>query len=402
MNVSPPDPLVTFAYRGRGPSGQSVSGTIDAGDHAAATALLESLGVDVVELARVDRPRRGKPLSGGEFAAFNQQLAHLTRAGLPIESGLRLIAQESRGRLAQSIHRVADEVERGRPLGEAFKAHRGEFPPLYGELIDAGVAGNNLPAMLFNLSRHHELVGRLRNAVWQALAYPLVVLLALLLVMLVLSVWVIPQFQEIYQDFDTELPGLTLLLLRAADAAPVVLVALIVVVVAAPVGWRLLQASGHDAMVSDALGTPLPLIGPVLKRSLVARWCDAVRVGVEAGLDLPRSMRLAAQAIGSPGLARDTQRMAATLERGERIGEAGGLYVLPASVPAAMDLSTNQTQLADTLDTLTQMYRQQAEARMGFVTALMTPLLIGLLGVVIGFTVLALFLPLMRITTSIM
>lgn len=396
-------PTNTFIYRGESVAGHALSGSVDARDADEARAMLDQMGVRVAELAPADRPRRVWAIGGADFAAFNQQLAHLTQAGLPVEAGLRLIAQEARTpRLRASIRQVAEEIERGRPMGEAFAAHRGQFPSLYGQVIDAGVATHNLPGVLFNLNRHMELAARLRAAVWQALAYPIVVIAGLAAVLLFLSLYVMPQFVEIFTDFDTELPSLTGLVLSAVGWGPPILITVLAAIAALPLVWAALRATGQDAVVADALVLPLPLVGPVLRRNLVARWCDAVRLGVEAGMDLPRAMRLAAQAMGSPSIEQDTGRLVASVEAGRPLSAAGTLSVLPPSVPTAIDLAAPRGNLAEALETLTSLYRQQAELRISTVNVLLTPVLLLIIGVVIGMIVIAMFLPLINVMQSVM
>src|SRR5437762_8585338 len=159
-------PHSTFAYIAQTFDGRSMSGTIDAVNVDDAAKRLSDLRLRVIHLDPIQRPVRAKPLNGEDFAAFNQQLAHLSAAGLPIEQGLRLIAEDFRhGGLAQSVRNISNELERGVSLGDAFKRHEKEFPVLYGTLVDAGVRTNNLPAVLLNLGRHLEMVARLRAAV---------------------------------------------------------------------------------------------------------------------------------------------------------------------------------------------------------------------------------------------
>src|ERR1043165_6288520 len=141
-----------FAYQAQTVEGQPISGTIEATDFEHATRLLQALRLRVLSLEPEPVAPRPKPLRGEDFSIFNQQLAQLTAAGLPVEHGLRLIAQDMRsGRLAETIRQVAEELERGTPMGEAFEKYHTHFPPLYGKLVEAGVRSNNLPAMLLNL-----------------------------------------------------------------------------------------------------------------------------------------------------------------------------------------------------------------------------------------------------------
>src|SRR5690348_3994949 len=195
-------PLTAFAYTAQTFEGAPMSGTIDAADLDDASKRLSNLRLRVIRIDPANKPVRAKPLNGIDFAVFNQQLAHLSGAGLPIEQGLRLIAEDLRhGGLAQSVREVSEELERGVPLDEAFKRHEKQFPPLYGTLIDAGVRTGNLPAVLLNLGRHLELVARLRAAVWRSASYPLTVVAGLLLVLLFLGRYVLPQFADMYRHW---------------------------------------------------------------------------------------------------------------------------------------------------------------------------------------------------------
>ena len=384
----------TFAYRAQSVDGQPLSGTIDAESADHARERLESLRLRVLDLQPAAASPAVRPLRGEDFLTFNQQLAHLTAAGLPLEHGLRLIAQDMRrGRVANTIRQIADELEKGVPLGQAFEKHSSQFPPAYGRLINAGVQTNNLSGMLLNLGEHLRTLSQLRAALWRALAYPLVVFVALCCVVAFLGGWVFPQFADVYRIWGTQLPWATQFLLDHGKAIAGLFLALAGLVVAALILARVLRMTGRQGWLRDAVGLRLPLVGPVIGRSLVSRWCDAVRLGVIGGMDLPRAMLTAADAVGSERLRRDAERMAAKLEAGQAITAGESFDVLPATVPAAIDLSGAHGGLPQTLGTLSQMYQQQAQTRVGLIPAVLTPLLLTLLTGVIGFIILAMFLP---------
>src|SRR5437763_3453156 len=152
-------PLASFAYLATTSEGEQVQGNIEAYDLQDASRRLAAMQLQVASLAPAGKAIRAKPIGAADFIAFNQQLAQLTAAGLPIEQGLRLIAQDlRRGRMRSSIHNVVAELERGMPLSEAFERHQQNFPPLYSRLLDAGIRSGNLPAMLLNIGRHAAMV----------------------------------------------------------------------------------------------------------------------------------------------------------------------------------------------------------------------------------------------------
>ena len=401
MTADHPD---AFAYQAQTAEGQTLAGTIEAISVEHAQRLLQSLRLRVLQIEPVaGRTPRAKRISGDDFLSFNQQLSHLTTAGLPIEHGLRLIAQDMRtGGLRTTVQQVAAELESGTPLDQAFAKHRDKFPPLYARLIAAGVAASNLPGMLLSLGRHMDMVYRLRAMLWRVFAYPIMVLAALGVVLLFLTMAVIPQFEKIFRDFGIKLPALTLFLLSSTKWMPVLLILIAAVAVLAALLWHFAKLGGQDRAIVDAVILPMPLVGPVIKRNMIARWCDAVRLGVEAGLDLPRAIELAGEAVASPRLMRDSFEIIGAINSGKAPDAViGSTRLLPATVPAAMTLAQQNNDLPRTLATLSEMYQQQAETRLNLVPGLLMPIRVLIMAVLIGMVILGLFMPFISLIQSI-
>jgi type IV pilus assembly protein PilC len=391
-----------FHYEAQAPGGEALSGELMAESAARARLLLDEANLRVLTL-EAQPATRGKRLTGMDFLAFNQQLAQLTAVGLPVHSGLRLIAADMRSsRLQRSVQAVADDLESGRSLSEAFERHRDQFPPLYAQLIAAGVKANRLPDVLMNLGRHLELVHRVRTSIWRAAAYPMVVLGALLLVLLFLGVYIVPTFAEIFEDFDTVLPWLTSLVVRAADFTIPVVGTLLGLVLLVPLLAVVAQLTGTGAWMTDHLAMRLPLIGPVLRRNVAARWANALQLGVRAGLDLPRAIDLAGDTVQSLRAQEDGQKLARTIAEGRSISDHPPLDVLPAAVPAAIELGSRRHDLAALLGDIAVMYEQQTQLRLAAMEAMLGPILLIFIGCLIGTVVMALFMPLVALTQAVM
>jgi type II secretory pathway component PulF len=395
-------PSNAFAYQAQTLQGQPVAGTIDAADVEQAQRLLAGLRLRVLQIEPAKESTRGRPLKADDFAAFNLQLAHLTAAGMPVEHGLRLIAQDMRrGRLKTTINQLSAELEKGTPLEQAFENYKDRFPPLYSKLVAAGVRSGDLPGVLLNLGRHMDLVQRLRAAIWRASTYPLMVLAGLALVITFLSLVVIPQFQLMFRDFGVQLPIMTRALLSVPNWMPYVLLAAAIILVALVIAVQMIRRSRSAAAVTDALVLPMPLIGPVLRWNLVARWCDALKLGVLAGMDLPRSIELAGDVVGSPALRRDGDEISGALQAGKPIDAVEHTRLLPATVVAAMAMSSNNHDLPAAMTMLSDMYQQQSEARLTLIPSLLAPVLIIVVAVVIGFVIAGLFLPFINLLHAI-
>jgi type II secretory pathway component PulF len=401
------DPIAAFAFSAQSTAGEPLTGTINAADVTDASRKLHALQLRVVELDPIrSQVQKGKRLDGDDFAAFNTQLAYLATAGLPIEKSMRLIADDMRtGALSQTVNQVAADLESGRSLPEAFAQHAKQFPPLYSQLLNAGIRTGNLPGMLLGLGRHLDMTRRLRGMLWRAASYPLVVFASLLMVVAFLGIIVFPQFKAIFFDFKVELPVITQLAMSFSDFLvsdwPILLGILIAVVIGPPILLGSVKSPLAQQQIKEFILIPIPVIGPAVKRNLLARWCDALKLGVEAGLDLPAAITLAGQAVGSPRLIRDGQILVETLSAGQPLDDKVKTRWIPQTVLVVLSAAERNHDLPSGLNTLSLMFQQQAEMKMATIPTVLTPLLIILIACIIGFVVVAMFAPMIALIQSV-
>ena len=393
-------PLRPFRYRAQTTDGRVLDGQIDAADADDAHLRLREMGLIIIDIDGESKPSP-RALHGDDFAAFNQQLAHLTAAGMPVERGLRLIAQDMKGgRLAETIRSVAKSLEQGQSLPQAFEAHRSLFPPVYAHLMQAGITSGNLPGMLLNIGRHLELVTRLRRSIWRAVLYPILVFVMLAAMIVFFSLSVLPTYQEIFIDWDVELPRLTVLVMDSSLWLPAVMIFGVLAMLLLPVVLGLLRRSGETDWLMDRVLVRLPLLGPVLRSNLVARWLDVLHMGLRAGLDLPAATALSGNAVGSERLQHDGKLLSDALSHGESI-ETIRPQLLPATVLAAIELAPSHGDLPSVIADMSRMYEQQADLRLGFMEVLMAPLTLLVVGAVMSIIIMAMMLPLVTLIQAV-
>ena len=388
----------TYDYDAQADDGSRFSGSLEATDAERAMNRLRSMRLRVTELhPREPSSRPTRPLRGSDFIAFNEQIAHLAAAGLPLEAGLRLIADELRGgRLGNAVNALASDLEGGTPIADAFEKHRANFPPLYGRLVGAGVRSGNLSAVLLSLGKHLELVQRLRSVLWRTLSYPALVLITTVGLIMFLAIVVVPKYKQIFVEFHLKLPAATVAMLEIARVLPVIFAVLAVVAVIVVVVWIIASRTGHGMFLVEHLVLPLPLVGPLLRAEIVARWCDTVRLGVQAGMDLPQAIALAADSTGSGALAADGQLLISSLSSGAPLTSVR-TRILPATVPTTMQLASGHNNLAEAMGTLSDLYQRQAEMRLAALPTVLSPLMVLFIASVIGFVVVALAMPLVSL-----
>jgi type II secretory pathway component PulF len=375
-----------------------------------------------LRVTRIEPEPKKKPTAvafrAAEFLAFNQQLAQLTSRGLPIERSLRLMAGEIRSRRqARAIRQIADDLEAGKPLSQAFGDHRGGFPPLYGRLLDAGVRTNNLSAMLLNLGRHVELLQRLRGAMWRAASYPLMVLTALLLVLGFIWIYIIPRLLSLAGPLILYKRGRWGFLTTNGPVTGTVLdtflpiawwisssiMTLIGIVLLSVVFFSIVARLSFGRRLLERLVIPIPLVGPVVRWNLLARWCDALHLGVQAGLDLPAALALASDAVDSAALRSDTRRMIDAVSAGQSLDSLiESTRMLPPVVPASLQLGAEQNDLPATTAMLAKMYQEQSEVRLGVLPQVLSPLLLILTAVCIGLAIASALLPMVLVLRTLM
>ncbi len=255
------------------------------------------------------------------------------------------------------------------------------------------------------------MIRRLRASLWRACSYPLMVLAALAIVLIFLNMIVFPQFRHLYDQFypvpvhsvwgtymgverHAELPLYMQFVFAFGATIPYLVAGIFLLLIVFPILLRVIDRGGTGLF--ETIIFRVPLIGPILRQSLIARWCDAARLGVNAGMDLPGAIRLAGDAVASPGLTQSGTAMAAHLERGESLSTLPSLGLLPRTIPAAIELSSTTNNLPETLDSLSQMYRRQAQSRLDTLPTILTPLLLLLIAILIGITLGGLLFPLFQ------
>jgi type II secretory pathway component PulF len=395
-NPTAAPPEVAFAYQAQTAAGQPLSGTIDAPDIAIAAAKLQSLQIHYTLLEPVQKPARARSFGAADFLAFNRQLAQLTSAGLPIERTLRLLASEMRAPQQRAVEQIAADLEKGVPLGTAFGARKGVFPPLYGMLLDAGVRSNNLPAMLLNLGRHLETMQRLRAAVWRAAAYPLMVLISLALVLSFICLYLSPQFAiltTVSSDFQLAPSAAPWVATVANDLSAAMLcfaVGLLLIIFAT----ILLSRTRAGAQLLQPVLYPLPLIGPILRWNLLARWCDALYLSVDAGMNLPSALTLAGDAADPAALREASRQMSEAVSAGRSMDHESLPSLMPPLIPATLQLAAEQNDLPAAAANLAAMYRDQAEARLNVLPQILSPILLLFTALSVGLAIASILLPL--------
>ena len=383
--------------------GARISGTIEAADSDEALKRLLAMHLSNIELGKAKSPPKHRPISSDDFIFFNEQLASLASTGLCLDTGLRQLGRDIRSpRLRRVLEETAADLERGLPLDQALEKRAGQMPALYGRVVRAGVESGQLPGTLLNLSHHLRLIAETRRLVAEALAYPAVVLILAVGMVTAVMLLLVPQFAEIFVDFDTQLPTLTLLIVESAQHLPQMLYVLGAVILLIALGWLLLRLYPYGRVIRERLVLGIPALGSVLRNSIRARFLRGMAFAVSSGIPLPEALRLSADTTASPGASAEAGQIATRIEQGESAYAAcQHTTVIPAMFGYVVVVNTDRNNLEDGLLQLSTAYESRAVHSQSLLRAWLAPLAVLAVGSVIGVCILALFLPLVSLLQSV-
>jgi type IV pilus assembly protein PilC len=388
-----------FRWTGLARDGARRRGTLIAVDAATARRALRRRGITVLTLDG-GGPARAPAARARDVTRFAHQLGGLLRAGLPLAPALELLA-DAGGR--RDVPRIAAGLARaigaGRQLSEAMRQYPRQFDPMFRQLVAVGEVSGALAPLLARVAEDRERGAAQRARVRSALAYPLAVLAFSLAISAALLVWVVPTFAQIFEGFGARLPAPTRFVLAlsgaAARAGPPVAIA------AAAAGVTLaalLRRSPALRLAAARATLRLPLVGPLLRTLAAARWSRTLGTLLRAGTPLADAFDSLAQATGNPVFDRATAGIATRLLRGERLAQAmraAGCFLDEVVQPVAVaeESGTLDAMLVD----IAALCERQVDERIGLLTNLCEPLVVIVLGALVGGLVVAMYLPIVQL-----
>jgi len=396
--------MATFEYNALTSAGRLMKGSIEAVSLEEAGELLKQmqLTVNSIEKAKPAKPKTA--VGRNEFVLFNQQLASITKAGIPLEKGLRALASDvSSKSMRRLIDDIAGELEAGVSIEQAFEKRQKAFPALYGRILKAGVETGRLSEMLTSLNRHLEMANQTRRIVFEAMSYPAVILVLGSIIITAVFLVVIPQFASVFTEMfeGAQLPALTRLILGMARNVLPFWITVGLLVAAVLFVFRALSASSAGRRFKESLFLKLPVFGRVYYSSMLSRMAEAMAMMVAAGCDMPACLRLAAGTAGSEKLLLESEALASQIEQGANILEAGQFCrVIPRLFLYSIQLGTQRNELQDNLYSLGQMYAEQARYGQTRLQAVLLPIMLIFVGGIIAMAVLSMFLPLIQTVSA--
>ncbi len=396
-------------------TGAEVTDTIEAPSEAEAQSLIREKGLLVTKITETGRKkvtktatkrRDGKKraftlgkIKQKRLCTFTRQLSTLQDAGLPILRSLRILEGQSKpGVLKNTLLNVIEDVESGNTLSEAMAKNPKAFDNLYVNMVKAGEASGALEIILQRLADFKERAQSLKRTVQVAMIYPVVVILVATCIVGFILYYIIPKFAKIFEDFDTELPGITLLLINISE----IVVNYFYLFPAIPLGiWlmmKIIRKNKTGEYILDYMWLKIPIIGKIISKSTTARTCRTLGTLIASGVPILEALIIARDTSGNAVFVKAFQNIYMAIREGESMAvPLKEARIVDDIVVNMVDVGEETGALDVMLYKVADTYDEEVKVLVDGMISLLEPLMVVVLGFIVGFIVIALFMPLIKL-----
>jgi type IV pilus assembly protein PilC len=393
---------IAFSWEGRDKKGTRIKGKSVAADEQSLRAELRRQGVAPSRIRKQRQAVHGGKVNAGDIAVFSRQLATMLAAGIPMVQAFEIVgAGSDKTAMRQLILDIKAEVEGGTSLHESLSKHPLYFDDLFVNLVEAGEQAGALETLLDKVATYKEKTEALKKKIKKALFYPAAVLAVALLVTTILLIFVIPQFQSLYKGFGADLPAFTLFVIGLSEFVQHKGIYLLVAGVGAVFGFIYFKKRSRAMReFLDRVSLRLPVVGPILRKAAIARYARTLSTMFSAGVPLVEALESVAGATGNIVYEKAVLRMrdeVATGQRLQRSMENTGLF--PNMVNQMIAVGEESGSLDEMSAKVATFYEAEVDNAVDAMSSLLEPLIMVILGVLVGGLVIAMYLPIFKLAS---
>ncbi|MCH2212454.1 MAG: type II secretion system F family protein [Fuerstiella sp.] len=410
--------MPTFQYEAMDSTGLEVKDTIDAPSEAEAQTIIREKGFYVTKIREQERKKKAEAAKqktdnrrkaftiGGvkskQLTMFTRQLSTLQDAGLPVLRSLRILEGQNRpGALKNALMDVIEDIESGQTLSEAMTKQPKAFNNLYCNMVKAGEAGGALEVILQRLAEFQEKAQSLKRKIIGAMIYPAAVISVAVGIVSFIMVFIIPKFKEIFEGFDLDLPVMTQVLISCSDIVAKYWYMIFIVPIAFWLFIKIVKKNKTGAFVADWVSLRLPLLGKILHMGVIARVTRTLGTLIASGVPILEGLLIARDTSGNAVFVRAFDNIYTAIREGETIAvPLKEAKIVDDLVVNMVDVGEETGALDDMLYKVADVYDEEVEVRVEGLVSLLEPIMVVVLGLIVGFIVIALFLPLVQLLNS--
>ena len=396
-----------YDYAVRDRAGKMVKGRLKADSPAMVATKLKSMGYAPVSITEANAgmkrdisiPGFGNKIGLKDLSIMSRQFATMINAGLSLLRSLTILEEQTECKpLAKVLAQVRAEVEGGKALSEAMGAHPKVFPPLMVNMCRAGEVGGFLDQSLLQIASNYESEVRLRGKVKSAMTYPVVVAVMAVLGVSGMLLFIVPTFKEMFASLGGTLPAPTRFLVFLSELLQNSILFVVAFFVAFGVLWKKFRRSPHVRNVVDPLKLKAPVFGPLFQKIAIARFTRNLGTMIHSGVPILQALDIVADTTGNVVVGNAVRDVQESVRQGESLARPLNNHpVFPPMVVQMLSVGEDTGALDEMLNKISEFYDQEVEATTEALTSLIEPLMIAVMGVVIGGMIIALYMPIFKV-----
>jgi type IV pilus assembly protein PilC len=388
-----------FSWEGKDKAGKLIRGELRAASVAAVNATLRRQGIVVQKVKTVKR-RGGGKVTEKDITLFTRQLATMMKAGVPLLQSFDIVSKgASNPAVAKLLTDIKTDVETGSSLAVAFRKFPLHFDALYCNLVQAGEQAGILESLLERLATYKEKILAIKSKIKAALFYPIAIIAVAFIITAIIMIFVIPAFKEVFTNFGADLPAPTLVVMGISDWFVANWYIVFPVVIGGIIGF--LEAWKRSVAVQifmDRLTLRLPLFGDLVRKSAIARWTRTLSTMFAAGVPLVEALDSVGGAAGNFIYAQATRQIKQEVSTGTSLTIAmQNSNVFPNMVVQMVSIGEETGALDAMLGKVADFYEQEVDDAVEALSSLMEPMIMVVLGTLIGGMVIAMYLPIFKL-----
>ena len=376
-----------------------VRGEVVAKDEEEARKKLQRRGIRPLRISKVKTARKRR-ITQEDITVFTRQLATMMKAGLPLMQAFEIVARgHSNPSMTEMLMQVRSDVEQGSALGKSFSKYPKYFDRFYCNLVSAGESGGVLESLLDKLAVYKEKTQAIKKKVKTALTYPIAIIVVAIALIFIMMMFVLPAFKEVYANMGAELPSLTQLVMSLSDLfVDYGWIMIILLIVSAFGLYKLHEKSPTFQKRIDALILRLPVFGTIVRKATIARWARTTSTLFAAGVPLVEVLDSVAGASGNILYEEATQDIRAKVTQGLSLTSSmQSTDMFPNMVIQMAAIGEESGSLDDMLNKAAEFYEDEVDNSVSRLSALMEPIIMVVLGSLIGILLIAMYLPLFNL-----
>lgn len=398
--------MANFSYRGRSSGGGLVNGSLEAMSASAVADQLLLQGITPLEIKPAPKQEDGAGLKFNltlfaekvrhvDVLLFSRQIYTLLKAGVPIMRALAgLQESSSNGAMKRLLQEVRESLDSGRELSASLARHPTVFPPFYLSMVRVGEMTGRLEEIFLRLFYHLDFEQFMRNQVKSALRYPSFVVAAMAIAIVVVNIWVIPAFAQVFKGFNAKLPFMTQLLINFSDFMVADWPYLLAGLIGAIFAFRAWVATPMGRYLWDRTKLRVPIAGKIVEKATLARFSRSFALAVRSGVPVVQAMSVVAQTVDNVFIADKIEKMREGVERGESVlRTAISARVFTPIVLQMVAVGEESGALDDMMEEVADMYQREVEYELKNLSQQIEPILIVALGILVLILALGIFLP---------